>query len=71
MVYYKLKTFKYMKLREIEESREKQRKENLDLRRNMNDEVHEKDTVSKANEQLRAQIRKTEKEKISLKVSRF
>lgn len=52
----------------MEESRERQRKENVGLKRNMSDESHEKYTVSKANEQLRTQVRKAEQERISLKV---
>lgn len=57
-----------MKVRETEEARDRQRKENLELKRGMNDEVHEKQTLTKANEQLRDQVKKAEQERIGLKV---
>ena len=56
------------KVRETEEARDRQRKENLELKRGMNDEVHEKQTLTKANEQLRGQVKKAEQERIALKV---
>jgi len=57
-----------MQVRETEEQRDRQRKENLELKRGMNDEVHEKQTLAKANEQLRGQVKKAEQERIALKV---
>ena len=56
-------------MRETQEDRDRQRKENLELKRGINDESHEKNTVSKANEQLRVQVKKTEQERIVLKVT--
>ena len=58
----------FSKVRETEEARDRQRKENLELKRGLNDEVHEKQTLSKANEQLREQVKKAEQERIALKV---
>jgi len=60
--------FQPMQVRETEEQRDRQRKENLELKRGMNDEVHEKQTLAKANEQLRGQVKKAEQERIALKV---
>merc|ERR1712136_453741 len=51
------------KVRETEEARDRQRKENLELKRANNDEAHEKATVAKANDQLRAQIKRAKEEK--------
>ena len=54
----------------MEEERERQRKDNLNLRRGMNDEAHEKNAVTKANDQLRIQVKKAEQERIALKVEK-
>lgn len=59
----------YYKVREMQEARDSQRKENLELKRGINDEVHEKDAIQKSNMELRAKVKKAEQERIALKVS--
>jgi len=49
-----------------EEQREAMRKDVLELKRNMNDEVREKDAIAKTSEELRNVVKKNEGDKIEL-----
>ena len=52
---------------ECEEKLERQRKEGLELKRAINEEKHEKEALSKANEDLRSDIKKIQADRIALK----
>ena len=49
-----------------DEQKDQMRKEMVELKRNMNDEIHEKDAVTKTAEELRGVVKKNETDKIEL-----